>query len=288
MISEGSIELKLSKGVDQRIHNSAQASHPVEFAKSILVLIKGIEAQSMVSEQAQAKGVKSFTDKKRIRVSYPSRSATMPLVFLTTPAEEWHVLSKDIEVRRKGFACYYDHLSNEPVILFSQDADMRETSIQIEAPEWIFGKDRSRIDVVKERCDDLEQYFAVLPYARKPTNHTEWIDDLKVVAFLQGVHWTDHVFNTYDQMGEQLEWITETVKGHQVLAFLPAWDGRYYLNYPEKDPYKRMGGNEGLKRLVEKPHRMGVKVVLMLGGPNLATSDFLKKNDMMHAELKTS
>ncbi|MCK5441815.1 MAG: family 10 glycosylhydrolase [Maribacter sp.] len=287
LISKGSIELKLSKGVDHRISISAQASHPTELSKSILVLVKGIEVQSMVSEQPQAKGVQEFKDKKGIRVSYPSRAATMPLVFLTTPYEEWFVLSKDREIRRKGFACSYDHLSNEPVVLLSHDADMRKISTKIEAPEWVLGKDRPRIEVVKERCIDLEQYFDLIPYSGKPKVHTEWIDNLKVVTFLHGVHWTGHIFNTYDQMGEQLEWITETVNGKQILAFLPAWDGRYYVNYPEHEPDRRMGGSEGLKRLVEKAHRLGVKVVLMFGGPNLSTFEFLKKNNMMEAGLKT-
>ena len=128
MVSEGSIELKVSLGSDERITILAQARHPSELGKTILILIKGIDVNFMVSEQPQAKGVQRFKDKKGIRVSYPSRAATMPLVFFTTPDEEWHVLSKDRKIRRKGFACSYDHLTNEPVVLLSHDADMRKIS----------------------------------------------------------------------------------------------------------------------------------------------------------------
>ena len=287
LISNGFIELKISRGINQRISILASASHNTELAKSILVLIKGINVKYMVSEQLQAKGEQEFKDKIGIRVSYPSRSATMPLVFLTTPNEEWYVLSKDKKIRRKGFACSYDHLSDEPVFFISHDSDMRKRSTRIQSPKWVMGKNRNREQIVRERCIDLEKYFDVLPYSRKNDFHTDWIDNLKVVTFLHGVHWTDHVFNTYDQMGEQLEWITETIDGSQVLAFLPAWDGRYYVNYPEHKPDSRMGGSEGLKRLVKKAHQLGVKVVLMFGGPNLSTFDFLKKNNMMEAGLKT-
>jgi hypothetical protein len=287
LISNGFIELKISRGINQRISILASASHNTELAKSILVLIKGINVKYMVSEQPQAKGEQEFKDKIGIRVSYPSRSATMPLVFLTTPNEEWYVLSKDKKIRRKGFACSYDHLSDEPVFFISHDSDMRKRSTRIQSPKWVMGKNRNREQIVRERCIDLEKYFDVLPYSRKNDFHTDWIDNLKVVTFLHGVHWTDHVFNTYDQMGEQLEWITETIDGSQVLAFLPAWDGRYYVNYPEHKPDSRMGGSEGLKRLVKKAHQLGVKVVLMFGGPNLSTFDFLKKNNMMEAGLKT-
>ena len=287
LISNGFIELKISRGINQRISILASASHNTELAKSILVLIKGINVKYMVSEQPQAKGEQEFKDKIGIRVSYPSRSATMPLVFLTTPNEEWYVLSKDKKIRRKGFACSYDHLSDEPVFFISHDSDMRKRSTRNQSPKWVMGKNRNREQIVRERCIDLEKYFDVLPYSRKNDFHTDWIDNLKVVTFLHGVHWTDHVFNTYDQMGEQLEWITETIDGSQVLAFLPAWDGRYYVNYPEHKPDSRMGGSEGLKRLVKKAHQLGVKVVLMFGGPNLSTFDFLKKNNMMEAGLKT-
>ena len=287
LISEGFIELKLSLSVENRISISARAKHPSELGKTILVLVKGVDVVSMVSEQPQANGVKEFKDKKEVRVSYPSRSATMPLVFFTTSNEEWYALSKDRKIRKKGFACSFDHLNNEPVILLSHDADMRDISTMIKAPRWVLGKDRQRVDIVKERCVDLEKYFGIIPYRMKKKVHTEWIDNLKVITFLHGMHWTGYVFNTFDQMGEQLEWISQIVNGNQILAFLPAWDGRYYVNYPEHEPDSRMGGSEGLKRLIKKAHRLGVKVVLMFGGPNLSNFEFLKKNDMMGAGLKT-
>ncbi|MEC8547499.1 MAG: hypothetical protein VXY19_04165 [Bacteroidota bacterium] len=287
LISKGFIELKIQRVNDERIKILASASHNSELAKSILVLVKGIDVKYMVSEQIQAKGVQEFIDKKGIRVSYPSRSATMPLVFLTTPNEEWYVLSKDKKIRRKGFACSYDHLSNEPVFFVSHDSDMRKRSRFIQSPFWVLGKNRKREEIVKERCIDLEKYFDIIPYSKKNNNKTRWIDSLKVVTFLHGVHWTGHLFNTYDQMGKQLEWITETIDGSQILAFLPAWDGRYYVKYPEHHPDARRGGSEGLKRFVKKAHGLGVKVVLMFGGPNLSNFDFLKKNNMMDAGLKT-
>lgn len=287
VISGGSIELKLSLTADNRISISAKGSHPSEISKTILVIIKGIKVESMVSEQSQAKGVQVFKDKKGIRVSYPSRAATMPLVFFTTSNREWHVISKDRKIRKKGFACLYDHLTNEPVILLSHDADMRKISTNIKAPQWVLGNDRPRIEVVKERCVDLEEYFSLIPFNKKHKVHKNWIDNLKVVTFLHGTHWTGYIYNTYDQMGEQLEWISQMLDGKQILVFLPAWDGRYYVNYPEHEPERRMGGSDGLKRLVKKAHRLGMKIVLMLGGPNLSTFEFLKKNDMMGAGLKT-
>ncbi len=282
--SPGTIELKISKIDENRFSVSAKASHPSELCKTILVLVKGIEVESFVSEYPQAKGVNEFKDKKSIMVSYPSRAATMPLVFITTPDDEWFVLSKDKELRRKGFACSWDHLSDEPVVLISHDEDTRKLSNSIASPPWIMGSGHTRLHVVEERCKDVEQNFNLIPYKEK--DNTKWIDELKLVTFFHGIHWTGHMFNTYRQMGDQLEWICETIDGKNVMAFLPAWDGRYYCTYPEHQPDERMGGSEGLKQLVERAHKLGVKVVLMLGGPNLSTFKFLEENDMMEAALR--
>lgn len=284
LTTPGNIEIKITKKGDSRFSISAKASHPSEICKTILILIKGIEVRSFVSEYPQAKGVKEFSKNSGIRVSYPSRSATMPLVFITTPEEEWFVLSKDKQVRRKGFACYYDQLSNEPVIILSHDEDTRTLSNVIESPEWNIGSGQTRLSIVKERCKELEQNFNLIPYKEKAD--TKWIDELKLVAFFHGMHWTGHMFNTYEQMGDQLEWICETVEGKNVMAFLPAWDGRYYGTYPEHKADERMGGVEGLKQFVARAHQQEVKVVLMLGGPNLATFKFLEEHDMMDAALK--
>ena len=282
--SPGKIELRIINLGNSRLSVSTKASHPTEICKTILVLIKGTDVKSFVSEYPQAKGINEFKNKANIMVSYPSRSATMPLVFITTPKEEWFVLSKDKELRRKGFACSYDYLSNEPVIILSHDEDARKLSNSIESTEWIIGSGQTRLSIVKERCKDLEQNFNLIPYSKK--GDTKWIDDLKLVTFFHGIHWTGHMFNTYRQMGDQLEWICKTIDGKNVLAFLPAWDGRYYCTYPEHNADERMGGSEGLKLFVERAHKLGVKVVLMLGGPNLANFEFLTEHNMMDAALK--
>ena len=282
--SPGTLKLKILSSVENRISFTAEGSHPTEKCKTILVLIKGIDVKSFVSEYPQAKGVNQFSKSKNIRVSYPSRSATMPLVFINTPEKEWFVLSKDKLIRRKGFGCFYDHLNQQPVVVLSHDEDSRSLSRTIVSPAWNVGSGHTRIEIVAERCKDLETSFTLVPYVKK--DHTEWIDSLKLVAFFHGIHWTGHMFNTYEQMGDQLEWLCETIEGKHIMAFLPAWDGRYYNTYPEHKPDERMGGADGLKQFVARARKLGVKVVLMLGGPNLATFSFLEEQEMEDAAMK--
>jgi hypothetical protein len=284
IITPGTLELKITSLDDSRFAISAKGSHPEELCHTLLVLVKGIEVESFVSEYPQAKGVHPFNGTGGFQYSYPSRAATMPLSFITTPEEEWFAMSRDREIRKKGFACYYDHLSDEAVVMLSHDEDARKWSHSMLAPDWELGKGHDRHQIVMERCRDLEEHFGLQPWAKR--KDSEWIDQLKVAAFFHGVHWTGHMYNTFSQMEEQLEWICETVDGEQVMAFLPAWDGRYYNTYPEHLPDERMGGAMGLNNFVATAHENGVKVVLMLGGPNLATFDFLEKHQMSDAALK--
>lgn len=282
--SPGKLEMEIIKVAAGRYSVTVKGSHPTEICNTVLVLIKGIDVKTMISEYPQTNGVKKLEQTGAIRVSYPSRSATMPLIFLSTPSEEWYVLSKDRQIRRKGFACSYDHLSKEPVVILSHDEDARHLSTSINSPAWIIGSNQSRLQVAMERCADLEKHFGLVPHKKKPD--TKWVDGLKLAAFFHGIHWTGHMFNTYAQIGDALEQICQTIDGENVMAFLPAWDGRYYCTYPEHQPDARMGGPEGLKELVDRAHELNIKVVLMLGGPNLSTFSFLKGHDMMDAALK--
>ncbi len=125
------------------------------------------------------------------------------------------MLSKDREIRRKGFACYQDYLTDEPVVLLSHDEDIRKVSRTISAPAWELGFGHTRHDIVMERCRDLEDHFSLVPWMERENTH--WIDSLKMVAFFHGVHWTGHMYNTFQQMGEQLEWICESMDGKQVM-----------------------------------------------------------------------
>ncbi len=50
-----------------------------------------------------------------------------------------------------------------------------------------------------------------------------------------------------------------------VLAFISAWDGRYYWDYPTYQAAPRMGGETGFKRLVQEGQRLGYRIMPMFG-----------------------
>jgi hypothetical protein len=59
--------------------------------------------------------------------------------------------------------------------------------------------------------------------------------------------------------------VATQIDARQVLVFLPAWDGRYYWNYPRYVPDPRMGGAEGFARLVTNAQQLGFRIAPMFG-----------------------
>ena len=198
---------------------------------------------------------------------YP-KNIKMPLVFVKDRHENiWFALSKDEKLQAKAFASHYDPYLETQVLDLSHEEDKRFQTNHITMPDWHIGACTDKDTIINERCQDLEDHFDLVPF-QKRTDTPDWLKDIKLVTILHGEHWTGHVFNTFSKMENDLEWITERIAGKHVLAFLPGWDGRYYYNYPEYRPGEAMGGEEGLKNLVNTAHRLGVKFVPMLGANN--------------------
>ena len=71
-----------------------------------------------------------------------------------------------------------------------------------------------------------------------------WMRNVALVTTLHGMHYTGYMFNDYAKMLEILRWMATQIPAERVLAFISAWDGRYYWDYPEL-PRDRSHGRRG-------------------------------------------
>lgn len=285
--ASGALALEITRGGDGRYIVNARGEHATETVKSIVLLVRGLDLVAITFAPGdRATPVETAWGKGWIRARrYPFRGAAMPLIFIETQAGgEWFALSKDTQVRAKYYASFFDYLSGKQILALSHEEDARTPGHTLEMPAWHLGAVSDRAEVVLERCRDLESNFGLVPYTRR-TDVPAWLNEIQLVAYLHGEHWTGHVFNTFDRMGEILHWIAERIEGKHVMAFLPAWDGRYYYNYPLYEPSARLGGSEGLKRLVEQAHRLGIQVVPMLGA-NGANIEYVKRLGLSEAVMQ--
>lgn len=284
--TEGKLELHICLDADGIYHISGSAQQPKSKLKAFLLLIEGIAVTELISdsENMPVFPVEAHLGTPVLR--YPGREAMMPLVMAKTQSEEWFFLSKDRKPRQKQFEVHWTpNLWNGPVVTLGHYPDYQERSETLDLPEWKIGKQVSRLALVKERCSDLEKHFGLVPLAKR--QEADWISKIRLIVNLHGEHWTGRVFQTYAEMGKRLSILCQEVPGEQILAFLPAWDGRYYRTYPLHEPSDALGGMTGLQEFLETAHKLGVHVVAMLGGPNLATYETVEKYRFWDAVMKT-
>ncbi|PLS01052.1 DUF6259 domain-containing protein [Neobacillus cucumis] len=280
--AKGSIEAKISRGADGRYIVEARGVHESERCKSVLLQVFGINVLKLNTDEGK---VEELNPVRCIKAKHYPSNIKMPLAFIEDQlGQGWFALSKDHKLRDKGFASHYDPYLQCQVLDLSHEEDKRFQTNEIIMPAWHIGSYSEKNAVIKERCLDLEQNFGLVPFEQRKDT-PEWLKDIKLVTIFHAEHWTGHVFNTFAEMEEKLKWVTGRIDGKEVLAFIPGWDGRYYYNYPEYEPSPFLGGKEGFKSFVETAHRLGVKVVPMLGANN-ANIEVMKKLGLEDAAAK--
>lgn len=129
---------------------------------------------------------------------------------------------------------------------------------------WRVGRVASYEAAAKAHFAHVERVYGIQPWQTRK-DAPSWMRDIRLVVALHGAHWTGFIYNDYARMLEILRWVGFRIDPRQVLVFLPAWDGRYYWNYPRYEPDPRMGGADGFARLVTEAQRLGFRIAPMFG-----------------------
>src|SRR5882724_3513846 len=106
-----------------------------------------------------------------------------------------------------------------------------EKSNHIESPVWRVGYAESIEAAARPHFESLEKAFGIPDWDTR-TDMPAWTRDISLVVALHGMHWTGYIFNDYAKIQKILEWVATQIPAKRVLIFIPAWDGRYYWNYP--------------------------------------------------------
>lgn len=134
----------------------------------------------------------------------------------------------------------------------------------VQVPTWCVRRAASLEAAVGPHYAHLERAYH-FPRWETRTDVPDWLRRIQLVVTLHGMHFTGYVFNDYARMLEILRWIATQIPPERVLAFISAWDGRYYWEYPTYQAAPRMGGDAGFRRLVQEGQRLGFKIMPMFG-----------------------
>ena len=135
---------------------------------------------------------------------------------------------------------------------------------RVQVPTWRLGRATTLEAAVAPHYAHLAQAYR-FPGWESRSDVPAWLRRTALVVTLHGMHFTGYVFNDFARMREILKWIATQIPADRVLAFIPAWDGRYYWDYPTYRAADRLGGEPGLRRLVQEAHTLGFKIMPMFG-----------------------
>ncbi len=202
-----------------------------------------------------------------------------PLVVVQTGEQNFFSLSAlNDRVRANRFYFQPGEKGYRVELVFEPEGWAKST--RLESPTWRAGQAGSLEAVFRPHFEHIERTFHVPDWDSRD-DVPGWLRKIALVVSLHGMHWTGYVFNDFAGMQKILEWTAAEIPADRVLVFLPAWDGRYYWNYPDYQPEPRLGGEEGFQTLIARGQKLGFRMMPMFGtnSANKRLASFSKLRD---------
>lgn len=243
---------------------SAEMSQPI---KSIAAVVRGVPRGKISA------GGGAFRDPHddEILLGYPFGGGSLfmaegmntPLAVIQTDSNDFYFLSALHEaVRAHRFYFQPGEKGYRAELTYEEGAWKKSNKIQ--SPVWRLGKTESAEQAYRLHFQHVERAFGLQDWESRD-DIPRWFRDIALVVTLNGMHWTGYVFNDFAKMQRILQWVASQIPGDRVLVFLPAWDGRYYWNYPVYQAEPRLGGEKGFARLIELGKKLGFHLMPMFG-----------------------
>jgi hypothetical protein len=261
----GTLEARIMRnGSFVECQATAEMDQPV---KSIAAILRGVP-RGKISVAAG-----SFFDPKdnELLFGYPFGGGSLfvaggmdsPVLVIQSGEKEYFFFSTLLEeVRASRFYLQPGEKGYRVELIHEREGWARTNGIQ--SPVWRVGRAESVEGAYRPHFEHVEKAFAI-PDWESRTDVPGWFREVRLVISLHGMHWTGYIFNDFAKSLQTLEWVATQIPPKQVLVFLPAWDGRYYWNYPIYKPDPRLGGEQGFRTLIDRGHGMGFHFMPMFG-----------------------
>lgn len=137
-------------------------------------------------------------------------------------------------------------------------------SNRLQSGTWRVGHTSSAEAAYHPHFEHVAQAFSI-PEWEQRQDVPSWFRDISLVVSIHGMHWTGYIFNDFAKASRILDWVATQISPRKVMVFLPAWDGRYYWDYPVYRPEPRLGGEAGFRTLIQRGHQQGFHFLPMFG-----------------------
>lgn len=108
----------------------------------------------------------------------------------------------------------------------------------------------------------MSNHFKLIPYKQHP-NYPQWMNKINFVLELWGARKGLKAFHTFDQMIERIEQWSKLHNPNETLLYLPGYaQNGVDSNAPNYHPSQQCGGEAKFKKLIDKAHELGYKVMI--------------------------
>jgi len=192
-----------------------------------------------------------------------SAGIVTPLAIVQAGAQDFFSISSlDERVRPKRIYFQPGERAYRVEAIYEHDGWRNDRRVVV--PRWRVGRTTSLEAAVQPHVAHIEKAYNLRPWESRD-DVLPWMRQIAMVTTLHGQHYTGFMFNDYARMLEILRWMATQIPAHRVLAFISAWDGRYYWEYPNYKASDRMGGEAGFKKLISEGQKLGFKMMPMFG-----------------------
>ncbi len=159
----------------------------------------------------------------------------------------------------------------------------RSRSHEFQTPAWTLREVPSWAEAVEDYRRWMENVYQLTPL-KKRTDAPQWLNDIALTVMMLGEGLVGHIGYTFAQMEERLEELAKVFPAQHTLLYLPGYDGRMDMHWPDIYPAEVLGGAEGFDKFVAHAHRLGFKILLHLSVWGIdRSSEFYKQfqNDLV-------
>lgn len=247
----------------------AEMSQPI---KSVASIVRGVANGRIAGGSAGFGGSRNRSSEggeNEVLLGYPWGAARQaqgidtPLAVIEAGQNDYFFLSSLMDQVRANRMYFQPGENGFRVELVYEQEGWRRSN-RLAGGHWRAGHTTTSDDAHRLHMDHVEKAFHI-PDWESRKDVPDWFRKVQLVVSIHGMHWTGYIFNDFAKTLRTLEWVSQQIPGENVLVFLPAWDGRYYWDYPIYQVSDRLGGEAGFQRLIQEGHRMGFHFLPMYG-----------------------
>lgn len=203
--------------------------------------------------------------KDGLLLHYPEgwRSLSYPLILIRLyEGGFFYAFIKNVELHQAHFLLKEESEGTRLDIVVEEIASKMGPEFKL--PEIEIGFAASKEEAVTEIAAYTEKAYGLRKFEDSPIVPS-WLPDVDLVATVHMEAFTGKIFHTYASALEDVRKLASLIDGRRLLVYLPGWEGRYYYKYGDYTPDDRLGGKEGLRKLVDGIHGLGAHVIAMYG-----------------------